>query len=57
MFASDWQFERLVALAKPENLASRRVMEKIGMHYGKNIQLYGVEWVFYRINRDRTEVL
>lgn len=50
------QFERLVALAKPENLASRRVMEKIGMQYAKNIQLYGVEWVFYTISRDRAEV-
>ncbi|MBW4498668.1 MAG: GNAT family N-acetyltransferase [Scytonema hyalinum WJT4-NPBG1] len=47
------QFERLVALAKPENLASRRVMEKTGMQYEKNVQLYGVEWVFYTINRDQ----
>jgi [ribosomal protein S5]-alanine N-acetyltransferase len=47
------QFERLVALAKPENLASRRVMEKIGMEYEKNIQLYGVELAFYTITRDQ----
>lgn len=45
------QCERLVALAKLENLASRRVMEKLGMEYEKNIQLYNVEWVFYTINR------
>lgn len=47
------QLQRLVALAMPENLASRRVMEKIGMQYEKNIQLYGVEWVFYTINRNQ----
>ncbi len=41
------QLKRLVAIAKPENLASRRVMEKIGMQYDKNIQLYGFEWALY----------
>jgi RimJ/RimL family protein N-acetyltransferase len=45
------KLEKLVALAKPENLASLRVMEKIGMQYDKNIQLYGVEWAFYTIKR------
>lgn len=47
------QLEQLVALAKPENLASRRVMEKIGMQLEKNIQLYGVEWVLYKIDRNQ----
>lgn len=47
------QLERLVALAKPENLASLRVMEKIGMQDEKNIQLYDVEWAFYTIKRDQ----
>ncbi|NJM71656.1 MAG: GNAT family N-acetyltransferase [Scytonema sp. RU_4_4] len=47
------QFDRLVALAKPENLASLRVMEKIGMQFEKNIQLYGVEWAFYTIKHDQ----
>ncbi|BDA71519.1 probable acetyltransferase [Calothrix sp. PCC 7716] len=46
------QLKRLVAIAKPENLASRRVMEKIGMQYEKNIQFYGVEWMLYKINND-----
>ena len=48
--------KRLVAMAKPENLASRRIMEKIGMQYEKNIQLYGVEWVFYAINKLNLEM-
>lgn len=47
------QLERLVGIAKPENLASCRVMEKIGMQYEKNIQLNGVEWVLFTINRDQ----
>jgi [ribosomal protein S5]-alanine N-acetyltransferase len=46
------QLKRLVAISKPENFASRRVMEKIGMLYEKNIQLYGVEWVLYKINHN-----
>jgi len=47
------RFERLVALAQPENFASQRVMEKIGMQYQRNIQLYGVEWVVYIVNHDQ----
>ena len=44
---------RLVALSKPENVASRRVMEKIGMQYEKIIEYYGVDWVYYGLNRDQ----
>jgi ribosomal-protein-alanine N-acetyltransferase len=46
------QFERLVALAHPQNVRSRRVIEKIGMQYEKNLQLYSVSWEFYTISRD-----
>lgn len=49
------QLERLVALAKPKNFASQRVMKKIGMQYQRNIQLHGVEWVVYTVNRDQWE--
>jgi RimJ/RimL family protein N-acetyltransferase len=45
--------DRLVAFAKPENIASRRVMEKIGMHYKTDIELYGMNWVYYTLNRDQ----
>jgi ribosomal-protein-alanine N-acetyltransferase len=45
------QFERLVALAKPDNLASLRVMEKIGMSYHNKIRLHNVEWTLYEIKR------
>lgn len=42
-------FDRLVAIAKPENFGSRRVMEKIGMSYEKEISLYGNLWVYYSL--------
>jgi ribosomal-protein-alanine N-acetyltransferase len=45
--------DRLVALAKPDNTASRCVMEKIGMHYKTDIELYGMNWVYYSLNRDQ----
>jgi ribosomal-protein-alanine N-acetyltransferase len=46
------QFERLVALANPDNLASLRVMQKIGMSYQTKIQLHNAEWVLYEIERN-----
>ena len=39
---------RIVAVAQPENKASIRVMEKIGMIYEKNVNHNGIEHVFYR---------
>jgi RimJ/RimL family protein N-acetyltransferase len=41
------KLNRIFAITKPENIASRRVMEKIGMQYKDNIQLYGMEWMRY----------
>ena len=38
---------RIIALAYPENKASIRVMEKLGMTYEKNIWLEGDELVYY----------
>ena len=46
-------YDRLIAVAKPENIPSRRVMEKIGMQYEKNVEYYGVDWVYYALNRDQ----
>ncbi len=43
--------ERIVALAVPENIASRRVMEHCGLHYEKEIQLFGLDLVYYALNR------
>ncbi len=43
--------ERIVAVAMPENVASRRIMEKLGMRYEKNAFHYGHDLVYYAITR------
>lgn len=43
---------KIVALAREENLASRRVMEKLGMQYGYVGTFYGSELVHYEITRE-----
>jgi ribosomal-protein-alanine N-acetyltransferase len=43
---------RIIAVAVPENAASRHVMEKLGMRYEKNAIHYGGECVFYSIARE-----
>ena len=40
---------RIVAIAKPENIASRRVMEKIGMKYEKDAYYYDNDVVYYSL--------
>lgn len=44
--------ERIVAIAVPENAASWRVMEKLGMRHEKTEKHYGLECVFYAISKD-----
>ena len=46
---------RIVAVAMPENTASRRVMEKIGMRYEKTGHWYEAELVYYVISQDEYE--
>ena len=48
----DHGLQRIVAIAIPENIASRRIMEKLGMKYEKTEFHYGSECVFYAIGRD-----
>ena len=43
--------EKIVAVAFPENLASRRVMQKLGMHYVKISPFYDGDLVYYEIHR------
>ena len=43
---------RIVAVAHTENWASRRIMEKLGMHYEKTEFHYGAECAFYGISKD-----
>ena len=45
------RFERIVAVTRPENLASRRVLEKLGMRYEQERELYGVVARAYALAR------
>ena len=45
------KLDRIIALAVPENAASRRVMEKMGMRYGKTAEYYNLELACYSITR------
>jgi ribosomal-protein-alanine N-acetyltransferase len=44
--------DEIVAVARPENRASWRIMEKCGMTYEKTDLHYGMECVFYGISRE-----
>ncbi len=44
---------RLIALAVPENIASRRVMEHLGFAYEKDAHYFGLDLVQYACNRDQ----
>lgn len=46
------QFDRIVAIAKPENAASIHVMEKLGMHFEMRTSYYNIEVVQYAISAD-----
>lgn len=46
------KIEKIVAVAKPENIASRRVMEKVGMRYEKDAYYYENDVVYYSISRE-----
>lgn len=47
------KLERIVAIAKHENIASRRVMEKLGMKYEKDAYYYNNDVVYYSITKER----
>ena len=44
-------FERIVAIAKPDNTASIHVLEKIGMQYEMHTRYYNLDVVQYQISR------
>lgn len=45
------RFDRIVAIAKPQNAASIHVMEKLGMRFEMRTSYYGIEVVEYAIAR------
>ena len=46
-----FDFDHLIALVHPENIASQRVIEKCGMLYIETIPLWGIELRRYRLGR------
>ncbi|MFN6465295.1 MAG: GNAT family N-acetyltransferase [Nostoc sp. DedVER02] len=44
------KLDRIVAIADPENIASVRVIQKLGMKYEKNTRHYGHNVVYYAIS-------
>jgi ribosomal-protein-alanine N-acetyltransferase len=51
------QFERIVAIAKPENTASIHVMEKLGMHFEMNTSYYDIDVLQYTVTREEYKPL
>jgi RimJ/RimL family protein N-acetyltransferase len=56
--ALDWGFERadlaeIVSFTMVENLASQRVMQKLGLEYVRDFQRQGFPHVLYAIERER----
>jgi RimJ/RimL family protein N-acetyltransferase len=47
--------ERLVAITRPENIASQRVLEKIGMRFEKAARYYDNDVNYYCVTRERYE--
>jgi RimJ/RimL family protein N-acetyltransferase len=46
------ELDRIIALAHPDNIASRRVMEKMGMQYQKMACYYGLDVAYYAFTRE-----
>jgi ribosomal-protein-alanine N-acetyltransferase len=43
--------ERIIALARPQNGPSRRIMDKLGLRWEKDVQAFGAPAVYYAIDR------
>jgi RimJ/RimL family protein N-acetyltransferase len=49
-------FSRIIAMTRPANAASRRVMDKIGMSFEKEIVIYGISAVEYVISKENFQL-
>jgi [ribosomal protein S5]-alanine N-acetyltransferase len=45
------KLDKIVALTLPHHIASRRVMEKAGLHYAKDAHIYGLDVVYYTLHQ------
>jgi RimJ/RimL family protein N-acetyltransferase len=50
------ELERIVAFVMPENIASVRVIEKLGMGFQENTQLWGLDLATYALERSAYQV-
>ncbi len=50
------KLEKIVAIIYPENIASQRVMEKVGMKYKKEAHYYQANVVYYAIYRNKYQL-
>lgn len=51
------RLERLISVARPDNTASRRIMEKLGLEFEGEFESQSVTMVRYAIDRTRYEAL
>jgi RimJ/RimL family protein N-acetyltransferase len=49
----EFGMERIVAIARPDNGASLRVMQKVGMKYEKEAFFYNADVKYYSLSRDQ----
>lgn len=45
--------DRIIALALPENEASKKVIEKAGLQYEKQIHIFNLDGFYYSIERQK----
>jgi RimJ/RimL family protein N-acetyltransferase len=48
----DARLPRIVAVTRPEHRASRGVLEKLGMRYERDVEVFGIHAVLYALARD-----
>jgi ribosomal-protein-alanine N-acetyltransferase len=51
------RLERIIAFVKPDNIASRRVLEKLGMEYQGPKHIFNIDTAYYYLTRPRTSPL
>jgi ribosomal-protein-alanine N-acetyltransferase len=51
----NFKFDHIIALVHPENIASRRVLEKCGLTYMENKFLWGLEMMRYLVTDMQTD--
>ena len=51
---TELDLQKIIALALPENSSSRRVMERVGMRYVKNVTFLGYDVVYYELQRPQS---